>query len=43
MKDKLKGYSTSRGTIRYTEDKPLPEDILKEIISLRLKEITSGE
>ena len=29
--DRLQGYKTSRGTIRFTYDKPLPLDLISEI------------
>jgi uncharacterized protein YdhG (YjbR/CyaY superfamily) len=39
MGDKLQGIDATKGTIRYSEDKPIPEKLLKEIINTRLKEI----
>ena len=34
----LKGYQTSRGTIQFPSDKPLPEVLLKKIARQRVKE-----
>jgi len=34
----LKGYSTSRGTIQFPPDKPLPDPLLKKIVKERVKE-----
>jgi len=34
----LKGYSTSRGTIQFPPDKPLPDALLKKIVKERVKE-----
>jgi uncharacterized protein YdhG (YjbR/CyaY superfamily) len=34
----LKGYSTNKGTIRFTADKPLPDPLLKKIVRERVKE-----
>jgi uncharacterized protein YdhG (YjbR/CyaY superfamily) len=33
------GYDLSKGTIRFTEAKPIPEDVIREILDLRLAEI----
>lgn len=34
----LKGYSTSRGTIHFPPDKPLPDALIKKIVKQRVKE-----
>jgi len=34
----LKGYSTSRGTIQFPPDKPLPDALVKKIVKERVKE-----
>lgn len=34
----LKGFSTSRGTIRFPSDKPLPDALLKKIVKVRVAE-----
>ena len=36
VKEKLQGYKTSKGTIQFTVDKPLPESLIKEIVQLCL-------
>jgi uncharacterized protein YdhG (YjbR/CyaY superfamily) len=38
-KNKLSGYKTSKGTIQFTVDNPITEDIIKEIVLYRIKEI----
>jgi uncharacterized protein YdhG (YjbR/CyaY superfamily) len=38
FKDKLAGYKTSKGTIQFPLDKPLPIDLIREIITYRAKE-----
>jgi len=35
----LEGYSLSKGTIRFSADKPVPDDVVERIVSLRLAEI----
>ena len=36
--DDLKSYVTSRGTVRFTCDKPLPATLVKKIVRARIKE-----
>ena len=35
----LEGYSLSKGTIRFTPEHPLPDDVLEDIVRLRRAEI----
>ncbi|GGH96395.1 iron chaperone [Arthrobacter liuii] len=37
--NRLVGYSLSKGTIRFTVDRPVPDDVLEDIVRLRLAEI----
>lgn len=37
--DRLGGYSLSKGTIRFSADKPLPDDVVEDIVRLRQAEI----
>jgi uncharacterized protein YdhG (YjbR/CyaY superfamily) len=37
-KDDLKSFVTSKGTIRFTSDKPLPAALVKKIVRARIKE-----
>jgi uncharacterized protein YdhG (YjbR/CyaY superfamily) len=39
VKGRLAGYDLSKGTIRFTEAKPIPEDVIWEILDLRREEI----
>ena len=38
FKDQLKGYETSKGTIRFSFDKPLPTKLITAIIKFKVKE-----
>jgi uncharacterized protein YdhG (YjbR/CyaY superfamily) len=41
FKDRLKGYKTSKGTIQFPLDKPLPTDLIREIVAYRVREQSS--
>ncbi|MDX6385517.1 MAG: hypothetical protein QOK48_3090 [Blastocatellia bacterium] len=36
--DELKGYLTSKGTVRFTSENPLPATLVKKIVRARVKE-----
>lgn len=38
FKDKLVGYKTSKGAVQFPIDKPLPFDLIREIVAFRVKE-----
>src|SRR5208282_2582248 len=38
FKDELKDFQTSKGTIRFTPDKPLPATLLKKLLKARIAE-----
>jgi uncharacterized protein YdhG (YjbR/CyaY superfamily) len=38
FKDELKGFSTSKGTIHFPADKPLPTALIKRIVKTRVQQ-----
>jgi uncharacterized protein YdhG (YjbR/CyaY superfamily) len=34
--DELEGYDTSKGTIRFTPDKPLPETLVRRLVEMKV-------
>jgi uncharacterized protein YdhG (YjbR/CyaY superfamily) len=36
FKDKLKGYKTSKGSVQFPLDKPLPVELIREIVVFRV-------
>lgn len=42
FKDELKQYDTSKGTIPFPADKPLPETLVRKLIKARIDEIEAG-
>jgi uncharacterized protein YdhG (YjbR/CyaY superfamily) len=40
FKDELASYKVSKGTIRFTLDKPIPYELVRKIVKIRVKENT---
>jgi uncharacterized protein YdhG (YjbR/CyaY superfamily) len=38
MQEQLKAYKTSKGTIQFTVEKPLPDELVREIVKIRMKQ-----
>jgi uncharacterized protein YdhG (YjbR/CyaY superfamily) len=41
FKDKLKDYSTAEGTVRFPNDRPLPLDLIREMVEYRLNALNN--
>lgn len=41
FKDELKGFSTSKGTIHFPTDKPLPTALVKKVVKARVAQVES--
>jgi uncharacterized protein YdhG (YjbR/CyaY superfamily) len=39
LKEELQSYGTSKGTIRFSTDKPLPAALVQKIVKVRIEEI----
>jgi uncharacterized protein YdhG (YjbR/CyaY superfamily) len=39
VEDRLEGFSLSKGTVRFTPDNPLPEDVLADLVRARMREL----
>jgi uncharacterized protein YdhG (YjbR/CyaY superfamily) len=39
--DRLEGFSLSKGTIRFTPDHPVPDDVLADLVRARKEEIAA--
>jgi uncharacterized protein YdhG (YjbR/CyaY superfamily) len=42
LTQELKGYETSKGTVRFPSNRPLPNSLVRQLIKTRLREIEGG-
>jgi uncharacterized protein YdhG (YjbR/CyaY superfamily) len=42
VKDRLEGFDLSKGTIRFSPETPVPEDVLAALVRARMREITAS-
>lgn len=42
LKSKLTDFKTSKGGIQFTAEKPIPESIIKDILDIRMNEISNN-
>lgn len=35
MRERLAGFEVSKGTVRFTADRPLPDDVVKDMVNYR--------
>jgi uncharacterized protein YdhG (YjbR/CyaY superfamily) len=42
VRDRLTGFELSKGTIRFSVDRPLPDDMVRDVMALRLAEIVGS-
>ena len=43
FKDELKGFSTSKGTVHFPTDKPMPVELIKKMVRARVVQNESGK
>lgn len=43
VRDRLDGFSLSKGTIRFSASQPLPDGVIEELVALRMREISPPE
>ena len=39
LRDRLDGFQVSKGTIRFSADHPLPDELVRDVVNLRLDQI----
>jgi uncharacterized protein YdhG (YjbR/CyaY superfamily) len=43
VEDRLEGFDLSKGTIRFTPDRPVPDDVLADLVRARKEEIAGKQ
>ena len=39
VRGRLEGFDLAKGTIRFTPEQPIPDDVIRELVALRLAEL----
>ena len=39
LDEKVAKYKTGKGTLQFTEDNPIPEDVIRDLVKIRLEDI----
>ena len=42
LRDRLDGFELSKGTIRFSATHPIPDDVLRDIVRMRVEEISGA-
>ena len=42
VSERLAGFDLAKGTIRFTPDRPVPDDVLADLVEVRRREITGA-
>ena len=42
VRDRLEGFDVAKGTIRFTPERPVPSDVLTDLVRARMQEIAAG-
>ncbi|MDQ1536704.1 MAG: hypothetical protein QOE58_1097 [Actinomycetota bacterium] len=42
VRDRLSAFELSKGTIRFTADRPLPDEVVRDVVRLRVDEIVGA-
>jgi uncharacterized protein YdhG (YjbR/CyaY superfamily) len=42
VRDRLEGFDLAKGTIRFSPEQPVPDDVLADVVRARMREITTS-
>jgi uncharacterized protein YdhG (YjbR/CyaY superfamily) len=42
VRDRLDGFDVAKGTIRFSPERPVPDDVLTDLVRARMQEITAA-
>jgi uncharacterized protein YdhG (YjbR/CyaY superfamily) len=43
VRDRLDGFDVAKGTIRFSPERPVPDDVLTDLVRARMQEITAPD